>query len=586
MTHPGDMVNIEEADNTGDDKYKMITERSFDAIMTFDLDGIITFVSPSIERILHFSPDEMIGKIFTSFIPERNQPGAWKDLSRLISGEYLETREMVILSRDGEEIPIEVNATPVIENGQVVGAHAIMRDITQRKKAEESLAESQKRYKLLYETSNDAIMTLEPPTWKFTSGNPATVNMFGAETEEKFTSLGPWNLSPERQPDGQLSSEKAGKMIGKAMKDGSCFFEWTHKRYHGEEFAATVLLSRMESKGKKLLQATVRDISELKIAEKELEEHHQNLERLVTERTSELQAAGNELKRNYQQQSVLNSLLKVSMEELGFDEMLDRFIEKILEVPWLPTLPNASIHVVEDEANVLVLKAQRGMSEKNVADCTRINFGFCICGRVAQSGTAIYADHKDLRRDIVPKDVADCSEYCAPLKIGNKIIGVIKIHVRKEYVWDDHDTEFMRSVTGIISNAIQRKKGEIELSKLYNAVENSADLLFITTADGRIEYVNPAFESITGFSGQEAIGNRPSIMKSGKMGTDYYEEVWTTIKSGKVISAEVTNRRKNGEIWFYDQTITPFKDGKGNITHFISTGKDVTERKKIEENLR
>ena len=493
---------------------------------------------------------------------------------------------MVIVSRDGEEIPIEVNATPIIENEKVVGIHAIMRDITQRKKAEESLAESEKRYKLLYETSNDAIMTLEPPMWKFTSGNPATVHMFGTETQEKFTSLGPWDLSPKHQPDGQLSSEKAGKMIGKAMKDGSCFFEWTHKRYHGEEFAATVLLSRMESKGKRLLQATVRDVSELKTAEKELEEHHQNLERLVTERTAELQAASDELKRNYQQQSVLNSLLKVSIEDLTFDEMLDRTIEYILEVPWVPVLPNASIHLVEDEPDVLVLKAARGLSEENKTLCAKIKFGFCICGRVAESGKAIYSDHMDYRHDIVLKDVGEHSEYCAPLKIGNRVIGVIKIHVQKEYAWNDHDTEFMRFVTGIISSAIQRKTEKIELSKLYNAVEHSADLLFITAPDGRIEYVNPSFERVTGFSGQEAIGSKPSIMKSGKMGLDYYEDVWTTIKSGEVISAEVTNRRKNGEIWYYDQTITPFKDGTGNITHFISTGKDVTERKKIEENLR
>ena len=132
------------------------------------------------------------------------------------------------------------------------------------------VAQKEKRFELLYEKSADAIMTLEPPTWRFTSGNPAAIKMFDADTEKKFISLGPWQLSPKEQPDGQLSSIKSKKMIDKAMHQGSNFFEWTHKRYKGEDFPATVLLTRVEIGGKKILQATVRDISEQKKAEEKL----------------------------------------------------------------------------------------------------------------------------------------------------------------------------------------------------------------------------------------------------------------------------------------------------------------------------
>jgi PAS domain S-box-containing protein len=121
--------------------------------------------------------------------------------------------------------------------------------------------EAENKYKLLYETSLDARMTLEPPEWKFTAGNPATLKMFNVKDEEQLASLNPGDLSPEKQPDGQLSSEKSKKMIEKAMKTGSSFFEWTHKRYNGESFLATVLLSRIKEGDKTYLQATVRDIS-------------------------------------------------------------------------------------------------------------------------------------------------------------------------------------------------------------------------------------------------------------------------------------------------------------------------------------
>ena len=121
--------------------------------------------------------------------------------------------------------------------------------------------EAEEIYKALYESSRDAIMILEPPTWNFTTGNPATIKMFGAKDEAEFTSKNPGELSPEKQPDGQPSGDKAKKMIMKAVKTGSNSFEWTHKKISGEEFPAHVLLTRMKLEGKDVLQATVRDLS-------------------------------------------------------------------------------------------------------------------------------------------------------------------------------------------------------------------------------------------------------------------------------------------------------------------------------------
>jgi len=135
-----------------------------------------------------------------------------------------------------------------------------------------SLAESEKKYETLYQSSGDAIMTLAPPTWRFTSGNAATVRMFRTKDENDFTRMGPWELSPKYQPDGQFSAVKAKKMIMKAMKEGSNFFEWTHKRKGGEEFPADVLLTRIKTGDETYLQATVRDLTEKKRAEEMLKE--------------------------------------------------------------------------------------------------------------------------------------------------------------------------------------------------------------------------------------------------------------------------------------------------------------------------
>ncbi len=115
-------------------------------------------------------------------------------------------------------------------------------------------------------------MTIAPPSWRFTSGNPAAMGMFGVKDEAAFTSLGPWQVSPEVQPDGRPSAEKAKEMIETAMREGSHLFEWTHKRLNGGDFPATVLLTRMELAGQALLQATVRDITTQKRAEEKLKD--------------------------------------------------------------------------------------------------------------------------------------------------------------------------------------------------------------------------------------------------------------------------------------------------------------------------
>ncbi|MCD4763687.1 MAG: response regulator, partial [Desulfobacterales bacterium] len=137
------------------------------------------------------------------------------------------------------------------------------------KQAEDALRESEEKYRTLYDSSRDAIMIITTDK-VFLNGNPACVKMFRCRNEDEFISLTPAALSPEYQPDGDLSVEKSQKMISIAMEQGSHFFEWKHKRINGEEFYSTVLLASMKLYGKKILQATVRDITEHKKLEAQL----------------------------------------------------------------------------------------------------------------------------------------------------------------------------------------------------------------------------------------------------------------------------------------------------------------------------
>ena len=139
-----------------------------------------------------------------------------------------------------------------------------------RWQAQHALHTSEQRYRLLFEANQDATMTLAPPDWCFSACNLATLRLFHVDTEQQFVRLGPWQLSPEYQPDGQPSVLAARQALEQAIQQGAHFFEWTHRTLDGEDFPATVLLTRMELGEQEFLLATVRDITAQKQVEQAL----------------------------------------------------------------------------------------------------------------------------------------------------------------------------------------------------------------------------------------------------------------------------------------------------------------------------
>ncbi|HRY48283.1 MAG TPA: PAS domain S-box protein [Candidatus Paceibacterota bacterium] len=142
------------------------------------------------------------------------------------------------------------------------------------------------------------------------------------------------------------------------------------------------------------------------------------------------------------------------------------------------------------------------------------------------------------------------------------------------------------AVISIFRDIAERRRAEGTLRKLSRAVEQTADHLFITDREGVIEYVNPAFERLTGYSLSEAVGQTPRILKSGYHSRAFFQELWDTILGGQVFRSAFTNRKKNGEVFYEEQTITPILDPQGLINFFVATGHDITARKKAEEALR
>ncbi len=152
-------------------------------------------------------------------------------------------------------------------------------DITEHTAALDKLRESETEYRELYESTQDAVMILNEEG--FTDCNPATLKIFGCSTKDQFVGHHPSEFSPPKQANGMDSMELASERIKQAIREGRCFFDWIHRRADGSDFDAEVLLSAVHIKGKTILQAVVRNVTERKHAEKLIQDSEKKYHSLV-----------------------------------------------------------------------------------------------------------------------------------------------------------------------------------------------------------------------------------------------------------------------------------------------------------------
>jgi PAS domain S-box-containing protein len=161
-----------------------------------------------------------------------------------------------------------------------------------------------------------------------------------------------------------------------------------------------------------------------------------------------------------------------------------------------------------------------------------------------------------------------------------------RAHDRLEARVQERTAELLELNRALHGEIAVRERAETALKKLSSAVEQAADSVFITDRHGVIEYVNPAFERLTGYDADEVLGKTPRILKSPAHEPDFYEQLWQTLVTGQVYRAVFVNQKRDGTLYSEEKTITPIRDGYGQITHFVSAGRDITEQRRAEEALR
>jgi two-component system, LuxR family, sensor kinase FixL len=131
-----------------------------------------------------------------------------------------------------------------------------------------------------------------------------------------------------------------------------------------------------------------------------------------------------------------------------------------------------------------------------------------------------------------------------------------------------------------------RQQAHDQARRLASALDQTAEVVMITDSDGRIEYVNPTFTHVTGYSADEVRGRTPAILRSGMHNAEFYSRLWETIRRGKMFQDDVINRRKDGTLFYGRMSILPVRDAAANSTYFISTLRDLTQQRLVEEETR
>jgi diguanylate cyclase (GGDEF)-like protein/PAS domain S-box-containing protein len=172
------------------------------------------------------------------------------------------------------------------------------------------------------------------------------------------------------------------------------------------------------------------------------------------------------------------------------------------------------------------------------------------------------------------------SSYDMELRAKSGELHIFRVHENAIY---DDDNESVVGVEGIARDITESKKAQVALEKLSLAMKHSPNAVVITDREGNIEYVNPKFTTITGYSENEAIGKWPDIISSEDTDSDVYKDLWQTLLSGLEWRGELKNRKKNGDLYWAQEVVAPMLDASNNVTHFIVTQQDITEAHQLNE---
>lgn len=295
--------------------------------------------------------------------------------------------------------------------------------------------------------------------------------------------------------------------------------------------------------------------------------------------------AGTDLDHLMDIQCALNSILTVTLEPISLAEMLRHILLRVLNIPWLSLEEKGCIFLSNENSDVLEMAVSHNLGESLLSMCNQVSYGRCLCGKAAQTRKPIFKNCVDSDHENRPAGSSPHGHYNIPIVSGDRTLGVLNLYVRHGHVSCEIEVQFLDMVSNILASLIERKQSESRLKLLSRAVDASGSMVMITDLRGTIEYVNPAFSTVTGYTREELIGKSPRILQAIKTSDEVYQQMRASILSGSEWRGEFYNSRKNGDRYWSRSIVTPVRDEDGEITQIVSIQEDITKEQELVEKL-
>ena len=259
-----------------------------EAMCIKDAQGRYVLFNQAAGRLMGMAPAAALDHTDTEIFPPRTAEQVRAITDQALARRQLLSSEQTLQTPRGPRL-LQITAAPLLDaEGKLIGSFCLARDITEHRRLESALRNSEKQYRQLFEGTKDAHLVFEPGKGLIQDANPAALTLFRAHDLKHKAVL---DLAAPMQPNGRSSRELAVGYECTVLTEGSLDVEWEHQRLDGSRFTAQVLLTRLDYDAHSLILATVRDISERKRLDVELDRYRKRLECLVGERTSQLQEA-------------------------------------------------------------------------------------------------------------------------------------------------------------------------------------------------------------------------------------------------------------------------------------------------------